>query len=136
MIDQSGSMNEQWGRSKYKLSWGLRAVNHMIGELIEPAEKDDVAPRVRLGFYGCSNDACELGSKKFLPGADGLVSLVDLAECEDVVEDDENEILLPWVVEEQAYGRTHANGLSTSAFGCRKLCAEPPRFLPRYCQYH
>ena len=59
MIDQSGSMNEQWGRSKYKLSWvGCTcAVNHMIGELIERCRKgDDVAPRVRLGFYGYSND--------------------------------------------------------------------------------
>jgi hypothetical protein len=109
MIDQSGSMNDKWGRSKYKLSWGAaRAVNHMIGELIERCRKgDDVAPRVRLGFYGYSNEQdVDWAAKKFLPDADGLVSLVDLAECEDVVEDDENEILLPWIVEEQAYGRT------------------------------
>ena len=108
IIDQSGSMQGQWGRSKYSLGWGAaRSVNHMIGELVERCSKgDEVAPRVRLGFYGYAQNDVSWAASKFLPDADGLVSLKDLAECDEEVEDDENEIMLPWVVEEKAYGGT------------------------------
>ena len=108
IIDQSGSMQNQWGRSKYSLAWGAaRSVNHMIGELVERCSKgDEVAPRVRLGFYGYAGSDVNWAASKFLPDADGLVSLSDLADCEEEVEDDENEIMLPWVVEEKAYGGT------------------------------
>ncbi len=108
LIDQSGSMGNTWGQSKYKLSWGAaRSVNFMIGELVERCRKgDEVAPRVRLGFYGYSRTDVTWAGGKFLPDADGLVSLVALAECEDEVEDDENEMIIPWVVQEAAGGGT------------------------------
>lgn len=108
LIDQSGSMNQQWGQSKYKLSWGAaRSVNLMIGDLVERCRKgDEIAPRVKLGFYGYAGTEVNWAAGKFLPDADGLVSLVDLAECDEEVEDDENEILIPWVVEENANGGT------------------------------
>ena len=108
LIDQSGSMNNQWGRSQYKLSWGAaRSVNHMIGELILRCTKgDDVAPRVRLGFYGYAGSDVNWAAGKFPADADGLVSIADLALCQEEVLDDENEILIPWVVEENANGGT------------------------------
>jgi len=108
LIDQSGSMNNQWGRSKYKLSWGAaRSVNHMIGELVERCRKgDEIAPRVRLGFYGYAGSEVNWAAGKFPADADGLVSLVDLAECDEEVVDDENEIMIPWVVGENAHGGT------------------------------
>lgn len=108
LIDQSGSMQDTWGKSKYSLSWGAaRSVNHMIGELVERCRKgDEVAPRVKLGFYGYAGDKVDWAASKFLPDNDGLVSIRDLADCQDEVEDDENEIMLPWVVEEKAYGGT------------------------------
>jgi len=108
IIDQSGSMTAPWGGSKYQLSWGAaRSCNHMIGDLIERCRKgDDIAPRVRLGFYGYHGDEVSWAAKKFPADADGLVGLEDLADCDVEVEDDENEILIPWIVEEEAYGGT------------------------------
>jgi hypothetical protein len=108
MIDQSGSMQNTWGRSKYSLNWGAaRSVNHMIGELVERCSKgDEVAPRVRLGFYGYAGADVEWATSKYTPDSDGLVSLTELADCEDEVEDEENEIMIPWIVEEKAYGGT------------------------------
>ena len=108
LIDQSGSMKSNWGRSSYSLEWGAaRSVNHMIGELVERCSKgDEVAPRVRLGFYGYAGSDVNWATSKFSPDADGLVSLEELAECDEEIEDPENEIMLPWVVEEKAYGGT------------------------------
>jgi hypothetical protein len=79
----------------------------MIGDLIERCRKgDEIAPRVRLGFYGYHGDEVDWAASKFPADADGLVSLADLADCDEEVEDDENEILIPWIVEENAYGGT------------------------------
>ena len=108
LIDQSGSMQQQWGSSKYSLNWGAaRSVNHMIGEIIERCKKgDDISPRVRIGIYGYAGSDVTWAASKFTPDADGLVSLTELAEGDDEIEDVENEIWIPWIVEEKAYGGT------------------------------
>jgi hypothetical protein len=65
---------------------------------------------VRLGFYGYAETdrgiEVKWAAAKFPADADGLVSIVDLAECVDEIEDPDMEIMIPWVVEETAYGRT------------------------------
>ena len=78
MIDQSGSMQNVWGNSNFSLKWGAaRSVNHMIGELALRCEKgDEVAPRVRLGFYGYSGSEStakvEWATSKYTADSDGL----------------------------------------------------------------
>jgi hypothetical protein len=109
MIDQSASMRESLHKSKYALSWGAaRFANHILGELLGYCAKgDEVFPRIMIGCYGYSgsNDV-NWAIPKFNPDSDGLISISDFADCEDEIEDEENEIIIPWIVEENAYGGT------------------------------
>ena len=108
LIDRSGSMNNQFGTSGDSCAYGAaKAVNSIVGELALRCMKgEECSPRIWMGFFGYSQDDVDWAAPKFPPVKDGLVNISKLAECDDQHFDEANEVYIPWVVEEEAYGAT------------------------------
>lgn len=108
MIDQSGSMGAHWkGTEKSCAHGAAKAVNSIIGELVLRCMKgEEVSPRVKMGFFGYSNDSVDWCAEGFPHDSSGLVSIKDLADCDEQYLDEETEVFIPWIVNDNAYGNT------------------------------
>ena len=108
MIDQSGSMGAHWkGTEKSCAHGAAKAVNSIIGELVLRCMKgEEVSPRVMMGFFGYADDSVDWCAEGFPHDSSGLVSIKDLAECDEQHLDEETEVFIPWVVTDNSYGNT------------------------------
>ena len=108
MIDQSGSMGAHWkGTEKSCAHGAAKAVNSIIGELVLRCMKgEEVSPRVMMGFFAYADNSVDWCAGGFPHDSSGLVSIKDLAECDEQHLDEETEIFIPWVVTDNAYGNT------------------------------
>ena len=134
MIDQSGSMGAHWRGTEKSCSFGAaKAVNSIIGELVLRCMKgEEVSPRVMMGFFGYSADSVDWCAEGFPHDKSGLVSIKDLAECDDQILDEETEVFIPWVVADNAYGNTPMKEALSEIRGIADMFAQnnPDSFPP------
>jgi len=108
-------MNSSGGESSYPRAFqAAKFVNRMLAELHQgslwtemmspgPVTGDSVA----VGVYGYSGESVDWASQSISPGPNGLVPIKAIEDCtEDEFLDDENEVLIPWIVQEMAQGGT------------------------------
>lgn len=112
MIDQSGSMGNDWRGTGQTLAYGAaKAVNTVLAELAARCKKgEEISPRVRVGLFGYSEPgrvaSVDWASANTSPEADGLMCISTIATINDEVLDEENEVFIPWVVHDHFGGGT------------------------------